>query len=453
MYEVPVAQLDRNEVKKHLAALTMQPKDTFQKGDGSFPAYEVRTKDGRPETLAVPRFYGLEHFGRPEHEDTTEGAPICDEHAHFAGALQPHQVEATGAVWEAWQRGMPVSGGIVVLGCGQGKTVCALNLISRLKRRTLVLCHKAFLLDQWCARAKTFLPNATLGLIRQKTATVDADIVMASLQSVAMRDYPSGTFDGFGLMIIDEAHHIAAPVLSKGLAKLPTRYMLSLSATPERRDALPLHHSVGPILFRAARPKNERVLITRMVYKSQWQTEIVGRDGKPQFARMLNRLAEDAQRTAWAAVHVSKLLRKRRQVIVLSDRIQQLETLCSAVLALGHAKENAAFYIGRCSDAERREAEEKQLLLSTYAMAREGLDIGRLDTLCLLSPSSSVEQAVGRILRPCSEKQTPLVLDLVDGYSVFQHMAAKRLRFYQKSQYEIQDVTADWDVNDARLYS
>ena len=122
------------------------------------------------------------------------------------------------------------------------------------------------------------------------------------------------------------------------------------------------------------------------------------------------------------------------------------------MVALGHPAERVALYIGSCSEAQRREAEEKQRICSTFSMAREGLDIARLDTIILLSPSSSIEQAVGRVLRPNPDKKTPLVLDVVDPFSLFHTMAQKRLRFYQKSTYEVQDVTHEWAPTDARLY-
>lgn len=446
---MPIDELTRAELKQHCDQLTMVPKQDFNpKQDSSFPAYTIA--DGH---LCMPRWYGTQHFGPAAHDETSLGLPIPDEAAVFAGTLLPHQVEATAAVWDEWLSPKPSPrGGCLVLGCGQGKTVCSLNLVARLKRRTIVLCHKAFLLDQWRERAKTFLPGARLGCVRQAKVDVDADIIFASLQSVAMREYPPELFANCGLLIIDESHHVVAPCLSRALQRLGQRYVLSLSATPERRDGLGLQDAIGPILFRMARPQ-ERVLVTRLVYKNKERLqEMVDRNGKPMFARMLNKITECAERTAICAQHVLRHLQGGRQVIVLSDRIGQLEAFRNAVVALGHSADEAALYIGRCSEKEREAAAEKQLLLSSYAMAREGLDIGRLDTLCLLSPSSSIEQAVGRILRPNAEKKTPLVIDVVDPFSLFFNMSNKRLAFYNKCRYEVQEVAAEWAPDDPRVF-
>lgn len=454
MYEVPASQLERSCLRKHMDALTMVPKDPFQKAvDSSFPAFTLSEN-----VLSVPRWYGIRAFGPAKEDATHEGRRMSEEASHFEGVLQEHQVKPVTAVLdEFFKDGLPSPrGGMICLGCGQGKTVCALNIVSRLQRRTLVLCHKAFLVDQWRERAGHFLPNAKVGIIRQSKVELDADIVIASLQSVALRDYESDTFDGFGLLVVDEAHHLSAPCLSRALQKLPMRYVLALSATPERRDGLTplLYDSMGPILYRTERPQ-EKVMVSRLVYTNRSkQVEILGKDNKPMFARMLNRLADDTERTAIVAQHLHKHLQNGRQIIVLSDRINQLEAVSAAVVVLGTDADAVALYIGRCSAAERERASTKQLIMSTYSLAREGLDLARLDTLCLLTPSSSVEQATGRILRPNEQKKTPLVLDVVDPYSLFAHMGQKRLRYYRSRSYEIQDaLVADWAPNDQRWFT
>lgn len=453
MYEVPVSQLERAELRKHMDALTMVPRETFHKADdASFPAFALSD-----DVLRVPRWYGVRAFGPAKEDATQAGLEVSEEASVFHGSVQTHQVRPIDAVLGTFlDEGLPSPrGGMICLGCGQGKTVCALNVVSRLRRRTLVLCHKAFLVDQWKERANSFLPHATVGIIRQSRVELDADIVIASLQSVALREYEGHTFDGFGLLIIDEAHHLSAPCLSRALQRLPMRYVLALSATPERRDGLTqlLYDSMGPILHRSERPQ-ERVLVSRLVYANRArQTEILGKNNKPMFARMLNRMADDAERTAIVAQHLHRHLQNGRQVIVLSDRINQLEAVSAAVQALGTSADDVGLYIGRCSAAEREWASSKQLITSTYALAREGLDLGRLDTLCLLSPSSSVEQAVGRILRPNEGKRTPLVLDVVDPFSLFAGMGRKRLKYYRSRSYEIQEASyVEWGAGDVRWF-
>ena len=123
--------------------------------------------------------------------------------------------------------------------CGFGKTVLALKVIAELKKKTLVIVHKSFLMDQWQERIKQFLPTARVGIIQGETIdTEDKDIVLGMLQSISMKEYPHSLFQEFGLTILDEVHHLSAEVFSRALFKIVTQYMLGLSATMKRKDGL-----------------------------------------------------------------------------------------------------------------------------------------------------------------------------------------------------------------------
>jgi superfamily II DNA or RNA helicase len=103
--------------------------------------------------------------------------------------------------------------------------------------KTLVIVHKEFLLNQWIERIHQFLPTARVGKIQGSTVDVDnKDIVIGMLQSLSMKDYPADTFTSFGLMVIDEVHHISSEVFSCALFKVVTKYTMGLSATMNRKD-------------------------------------------------------------------------------------------------------------------------------------------------------------------------------------------------------------------------
>ena len=117
-------------------------------------------------------------------------------------------------------------------------------------------------------------------------------------------------------------------------------------------------------------------------------------------------------------------------VIVLSDRISQLNYLLQCLPM-------ASLYIGKTTQAERERVErESSVLLSTYSLAREGLDIPRLSCLILATPKAEIEQSVGRIQRPCPGKMSPVVFDVIDGYSVFGALRWRRQRFYKCQKYD-----------------
>ena len=93
------------------------------------------------------------------------------------------------------------------------------------------------LLNQWIERIEQYIPTARVGRIQGPTIDIEGkDIVIGMLQSLSMKEYEDGTFDSFGLLLIDEVHHISSEVFSNALFRIVTKYTLGLSATMDRKD-------------------------------------------------------------------------------------------------------------------------------------------------------------------------------------------------------------------------
>ena len=443
-YSVPLSALSATELQRHKRQLTMVSQDNSynNQAPASFDAFQV--DDAR---LYVPRFYGYAQWGAPDDWRVTEGQEM---ELSFAGTLNPVQEEATAAALV--QLNSSPHGALLVLPCGYGKTVCALYIAHKLQRRTLVLVHKGFLVQQWHERAKTFLPDASLGIIQQNKADGSADIVVGMVQSISKRDYAEDLLANFGTVIIDEAHHMSAPVFSRALHCLPAKHILGLSATPERRDGLTclLYHSMGPICYRIER-KPEHTMVSCMLYEGGKRKEIKYRDGRVSMPLMLNALVTDPSRNELIATHLCKYLAQGRHVIVLTDRIVQLHALQSLLVEKGVDAREIGYYIGSTSVADRERSSHLPCILSTYSMAKEGLDIPRLDTLVMATPKGDIIQASGRIQRKHPSKRVPLIVDVVDTFSVFEALRWKRWQFYRHEKFACQtfDITksdASWFV-------
>jgi superfamily II DNA or RNA helicase len=168
---------------------------------------------------------------------------------------------------------------------------------------------------------------------------------------------------------------------------------------------------------------------------------------------MLTRLATNTQRNRFVADVIHEYTTHSRRIIVLSERREQLLELERLLCASGgvcvttkkrglvDAADAPKFTLGRVvggTAADLRDRGfEATVLLSTYPYAAEGIDIPRLDTLVMASPGINVEQTVGRILRAHSQKQTPLVVDVKDPFSLFEGMAWKRYRYYCTQKYTV----------------
>jgi superfamily II DNA or RNA helicase len=425
-YSVPIAGLSATELQRHKRELTMIPQDFGYNQSPSFNAFQI--DDTR---LYVPRFYGYSQWGRPDEWNVTEGQEMD---VKFVGVLNPVQKEATAAA--LIQLNASPHGALLVLPCGYGKTVCALFIAHKLRKRTLVLVHKGFLVQQWHERAKTFLPNASLGIIQQNKVDGEADIVVGMVQSISKREYAEDILEKFGTVIIDEAHHMSAPVFSRALHCLPAKYILGLSATPERRDGMTclLYYSMGAICHRIER-KPEHTMVSCMLYEEGKRREIKYKNGQISMPLMLNALVADATRNDCIASHIVKYLQNMRHVIVLTDRIVQLHSLRELLVKKGVDSTNIGYYIGTTSISEREHSSKLPCILSTYSMAKEGLDIPRLDTLVMATPKGDIVQASGRVQRKDPNKRVPLIVDIVDTFSVFEALRWKRWHFYRHEKF------------------
>ena len=126
-------------------------------------------------------------------------------------------------------------------------------------------------MNQWVERIQQFIPEAKIGKIQGQIIDIEGkDIVLAMLQSLSMKEYPSSLFDSFGFTIIDEVHHISSEVFSCALFKLVTKYMLGLSATMNRKDGTTkvFKMFLGDVVHKVERSKEEEVIVRGITYKT-----------------------------------------------------------------------------------------------------------------------------------------------------------------------------------------
>lgn len=424
-----------NQIKKDLLVQPFQSGD-YGEPDEPFPVYSENS-----QKIYIPKYYGFEKFGQPDEIKLDPGESI---ELVFNGTLRTHQQEPISKCMEAFATySTGRGGGILSLPCGEGKTACACYLISQLKKKTFVLVHKEFLLNQWVERISDFLPNSRIGKIQGDVIDIEnKDIVIGMIQSISMKQYPLDLFDSFGFVILDKSHRCPSRVFSKALAKINCTYMLGLSATPNRKDGLTkvLKWFIGDIIFQRIGKSALNSELIRDIYCCKdevYSKELTGCYGKLNSAGMINNIASFMPRTNFIVEKIVECIRgMNRQVLILSDRKDQLHDIERAMAEKGI---EIGYYIGGMKQSALEASTKKLAILATYQMAAEGLDISTIDTIVLATPKTDIEQAVGRI-RPKpgdTERNTPLVIDIVDEFSIFENQAFKRLAFYKKKNYEI----------------
>ena len=410
-----------SEIKKELTVRPIENALGIQ--SPSFKVFRV-AKDG---SILVPRYYGIEKFGTPK--DSRRDPLPCDR-INFVGKLreQTRQPEAFAAGVKAFSE---KGGGVLSLPCGFGKTTVALALSAHLKVRTMIVVHKEFLANQWVEKIKEFCPNATIGRVQEDTFDIEKDFVIAMIQTMCMREFEPRAFDSIGLLVVDEAHHIGAPAFSQFMFKICPKFTLGLTATPERKDGLTrlLYWFLGFEFFKIERVNQGATKVVTLKYTDNAFKESppLTRFGKLNMAGMITVVTELENRNSLIIKTVEGVLGDNRHVLILSDRREHCFYLANKFGS------KAGLYIGGMKEEDLNESAKKQIVVATFQLAHEGLDIPILDTVILATPRSDIKQSIGRIMRETKGKlNDPLIFDIADQWSVFFSMYLKRLKIYRE---------------------
>ena len=429
IYKDNICVKEQKYLREELMVKPYMPKAPVQ--PPPFPIYrESQNK------LYVPRFFGVETYGDPDHSKLSKGEDI---NIDFHGSLRDYQINIVDTYIKHvdFPQG---GGGLLEIPCGRGKTVMALKIIADLKVKTLVIVHKGFLLDQWIERIQQFLPNARVGKIQGQVIDIEnKDIVIGMLQSLSMKEYPQSMFSSFGLTIVDECHHISSEVFSRSLLKIVTKYLLGLSATMQRKDGLTrvFKMFLGEIIYKEKRDATDEVLVKALEYVTnddEFNEVIYDYRGSPAFSKMITKVCSYARRSEFILEVIKKELDifPEQQMMILSQNKNLLSYLHKGIEHRNIA--SVGFYVGGMKQEDLKRSESKKIILATYAMAAEALDIKTLSSLILATPRTDITQAVGRILRV--KHKRPLVIDVVDTHSVFKKQWLKRRKFYEKNKYK-----------------
>ena len=442
-YILKKENLTFDELEKLRNDLTVKPNvlNDFNKDVKSFKVYRENKKK-----IYIPKFYGIKYFGEPEVTKIPEGQDID---INFVFKLRENQKKPVEKAIENYKK---YGGGILHLQTGFGKTIIACYFIAFFKKKTLVIVHKEFLLDQWVERINQSLPGSRIGFIQgNKFDIEDKDIVIVMLQTLWSKKFPLNAFHSFGHVIIDECHRIPSEKFSRALFKINSKYMLGLSATPTRKDGLTklLKWHIGDIFYSMKFKSINDVDVERVILFSNdidnYKKELVDFRGRVLMSTMINNICYFKIRTYAIIKFIVDVLNESidRQILVLSDRKKQLTDIFNIVTENDYC--SVGYYIGGMKDKQRKESEKKQLILGTYSMAKEGLDIKTLNCLFLVSPKSDIVQAVGRILRQKHNNINPKIVDFVDTFSVFNNQSKKRFNLFKKRKYSIKDIMLDID--------
>jgi len=418
--------------------LTVKPvaPPPYDKGLASFPVYFEST-----ERLYVPRSWGEKQFGDPDADTRSDGDSLR-ESLSFKGKLRDEQMPIVNTFLAS------DANGLICVPCGYGKTFMAIWLALKLGKRFMVVVHKEFLLSQWKRELENCVPGIRLGTVQGPLCQIgpEYDGVLVMIQSLCSdtRAYSADTFKGFGFAVFDECHHLGAEFFSRSLIRIQCKHMLGLSATPDRTDGLSkiFLWFLGPVAYQIkTREADETVRVITYRFEAaapEFTKTPTNFKGEVIRARLLNQIADYKPRTKYLSGRLIEFVKEGRKLLILSDRLGHLNDFETEFKNGGIT--DVGYYVGGMKQAALDLSEKKAVILATYAMAAEAMNIPALNTILLATPKSNIEQSVGRILREKREarKFSPLILDVLDHqHKGFIGQYNRRRKFYKTCGYKV----------------
>ena len=367
--------------------------------------------------------------------------------------LYPYQETAV-------KRLISAKNGILVSPCGSGKTQMALETIARIGGKTLWIAHTVELLTQSMERAKSCfdLPSSCYGTITAGKVNIGSAITFATVQTMCNIDLKQYARE-WDVVIVDECHKaVGSPTkimqFYKVLSNLSARYRFGLTATPKRADGLErcMFALIGDIVHTI--PKEEvkkftcpvRVEKRETGYKPDLDVILAG-DGTIVYSDLIKDLTSDRKRNEKIAEDIKALINSDEtvRILVLSDRVEHLSTL-REMLSGYKVRQLMALSNSKKAREERKQALKDlndgkiNVVLATYQLAREGLDIPNLNYVVFASPQkdeTTVTQSAGRVGRKADGKEYGVVIDYVDDFGMLRGFSKKRNSVYKKLEYEI----------------
>ena len=301
--------------------------------------------------------------------------------------LFDHQEKAVKEILEA-------ENGLLVAPPGSGKTIMGIDIIAKLKQPTLILVHKKQIFNQWLERVEGFLniPKKDIGQFVAAKKKIGKKVTVAMVQTLNRLEKLNELTDKFGLVIVDECHHMPAKMFRNIITKLNPYYLYGFTATPERKnnDEKLIYIYLGEVLHTIDanynQPKNEKSKMEVIVRETN--LEIPFKVKVDNFQTLYKIISFDSERNRAIIEDIKKETDKGLKCLVLTERKEHVEVL-------GHYLKKDYEIIQLTGDLTTKQCKEKiqqiydgnfQILLATGQLIGEGTDFPNLDRLFLVFP-------------------------------------------------------------------
>ena len=325
-------------------------------------------------------------------------------------------------------------GGIIKATTGSGKTVMGVDLIAKIKGPSLVIVPTDLIMKQWIDQVKTLSNQKNVGIIRQSTADIQP-VTVAMIHTLS-KERHRYLENAFRHVIYDEVHTLGADTFSRTAGMFNCAIRTGLSATPRRKDGMgkAFEWHIGPVLVTYDKANVIPKVVILDYYNTATRHSGCVWGGNLNLGRYYNKIVRVTSRNELILRMIRQAYGKGHNILVLSDRIEQLEWFKSRLQAEAH---DVGMVTGTIKQLD------KVIKLATYGSAGMGMDIPKLTCVIFATPRSDVEQAVGRVLRT-ADKQQPLIVDIFDTASgIMAGWGQSRIRLYNKIGAGIKRVSVE----------
>lgn len=385
-------------------------------------------------------------------------------HVSFTGTLRPNQTDAIKSLEQH-------SCGIISAATAFGKTVVGAALIAERKVNTLILVDRTEIQEGWYETLHEYLRideefptyktktgiekkrSTCIGRIDGQKKEAGGIVDVAMIRSVASllkkEDDFQNLFMDYGMIIVDECHHVAGNEYQEVMNKAMAKYVYGFSATPKRYDSQDkkMFFQLGAIRYRfSAKDRAKEQNIDHLVYPRFTTFVDTGRE-KAKYDEYLEMMVTDEVRNDLIISDVMDCLKQNRTPLILTKRVDHAKILAS--LLEGKA-DHVFMMAGAMKASEARAMREERnnvpdsesvVLVATGLKAGEGFNYPRLDTLMLAAPVSwegSIEQFTGRLNRDYATKKNVIVFDYVDAcVPMLEHSYQRRLKTYRMIGFDV----------------
>lgn len=346
--------------------------------------------------------------------------------------------------------------GVLSAATGFGKTVIGASIITNKKTNTLILVHRQQLLEQWKERLQNFLSinKKEIGQIGGGKDKQNGKLDIALIQSLFKKDNLEDILKNYGLVIIDECHHVSAFSFEKVLKTIKAKYVYGLTATPIRSDGF------APIIYMQCGKIRYKVTSRELSNFKKTKHEVIIKSTNYQFvsneinnkvitSEIYNDMINNSERNNIIIQDVIEALLNKKTPLILTERIEHIEVLIKMLSKLdvsivtfrgGMGKNQKEQVFKTLKEAD--ENNKTRLIIATASSIGEGFDDSKLDTLFLTMPLSwkgRIIQYVGRLNREHEGKDKVVVYDYVDNMKILKKMFEKRKKGYKIAGYDIKE--------------